>query len=56
MQTKFFLVFFFCVARERPGSWSGRSNYLRGFLYKFGGFKIKAKEDENFLGKPPVGN
>ncbi|HEY4286550.1 MAG TPA: TonB-dependent receptor [Puia sp.] len=26
------------------------------FLYKFGGFKIKAKEDENFLGKPPVEN
>ena len=24
------------------------------FLYKFGGFKIKAKEDENFLAKPPV--
>ena len=24
------------------------------FLYKFGGFKIKPKEDENFLGKPPV--
>ena len=26
------------------------------FLYKFGGFKIKVKEDENFLGKPPVEN
>jgi ferric enterobactin receptor len=26
------------------------------FLYKFGGFKIKTKEDENFLGKPPVEN
>ena len=26
------------------------------FLYKFGGFKIKAKEDENFLTKPPVEN
>jgi outer membrane receptor protein involved in Fe transport len=26
------------------------------FMYKFGGFKIKAKEDENFLGKPPVEN
>ena len=26
------------------------------FLYKFGGFKIKAKEDENFLTKPPVDN
>ena len=24
------------------------------FLYKFGGFKFKAKEDENFLTKPPV--
>ena len=24
------------------------------FLYKFGGFRIKAKEDENFLAKPPV--
>ena len=26
------------------------------FLYKFGGFKIKAKENENFLGRPPVEN
>ena len=26
------------------------------FLYKFGGFKIKVKENENFLGKPPVEN
>lgn len=26
------------------------------FLYKFGGFKIKVKEDENFLSKPPVEN
>ena len=26
------------------------------FLYKFGGFKIKMKENENFLGKPPVEN
>jgi outer membrane receptor protein involved in Fe transport len=26
------------------------------FVYKFGGFKIKAKEDENLLGKPPVEN
>lgn len=26
------------------------------FMYKFGGFKIKAKEDENFLGRPPVEN
>lgn len=26
------------------------------FLYKFGGFKIKTKEDENFLTKPPVDN
>jgi len=24
------------------------------FLYKFGGFRIKPKEDENFLAKPPV--
>lgn len=26
------------------------------FLYKFGGFKIKVKENENLLGKPPVEN
>ncbi len=26
------------------------------FLYKFGKFKIKVKEDENFLAKPPVEN
>jgi hypothetical protein len=26
------------------------------FLYKFGGFKIKTKDSENLLGKPPVEN